>query len=160
MDFDWQPLLHMGGDNISANCWSTKFSNSNKIAQRLTKLLAMAQKYLGIDVIIDHIIGILNGFADAVSRGFPAVTLNTHLKKDFSTNAAAFSYLQVSPSVKQVALKHFQPSLDLLSHIKCILLGRDTENLPELCKTNSKQIVPKQTITFDFAANNWSWTLA
>ena len=60
----------------------------------------MAQKNLGIDVIIDHVIGILNGFADAVSRGVPSVTLDTHFKKDFSTNAADFSCLQVSPSVK------------------------------------------------------------
>ena len=47
----------------------------------MTELLTMAQKNLGIDVIIDHIIGILNGFADAVSRGVPSVTLNTYLKK-------------------------------------------------------------------------------
>ena len=109
MQFNWQPLLHMGGDNTSANCWSTKFSNSNKFARRLTKLLAMAQKNLGIDVIIDHVIGLLNGFADAVSRGEPSVTLDIYLKKlkkDFSNNAAPFACLQVSPAVKQVALKH------------------------------------------------------
>ena len=116
----------------------------------------MAQKNLGIDVIIDHVIGILNGFADAVSRGEPSVTLDTHLKKDFSTNVAVFACLQVSPTVRQVALKHFQPSPDLLSHIECILWDKDTDDLPELCKSNSGQIVPGQTITFDFAANNWS----
>ena len=82
----------MGGDNTSANYWATKFSNSNKVARRLTKLLAMAQKNLGIDVIIEHVIGILNGFADTVSRGEPSVTLDTHLKKDFTTNDAAFAY--------------------------------------------------------------------
>ena len=31
MDFDWQPLIHCGGDNKSAKCWSTKFSNSKKL---------------------------------------------------------------------------------------------------------------------------------
>ena len=159
MVFDWQPLLHMGGDNTSANCWTTKFSNSNKFARRLTKLLAMAQKNLGIDVIIDHVIGILNGFADAVSRGVPSITLDSHLKKDFATNDAAFACLQVSPTVTQVALKRFQPHPDLLLHIEYILLDKDTDDLPELCKSNSGQIVPEQTITFDFAANNWSWTL-
>ena len=41
----------------------------------------MAQKNLGIDVIIDNGIGILNGFADTVSRGEPFVTLDTHLKR-------------------------------------------------------------------------------
>ena len=60
----------------------------------------MAQKNLGIDVIIDHIIVILNGFTDAVSRGKLSVTLNTHLKKNFSTNAATFACLQVIPAVK------------------------------------------------------------
>ena len=30
IDFDWQLLLNYGGDNKSANCWSTKFSNSKK----------------------------------------------------------------------------------------------------------------------------------
>ena len=33
MDFNWQPLVHMGGDNTSANFWATKFSNSNKFAR-------------------------------------------------------------------------------------------------------------------------------
>ena len=159
MTFDWQPLLHMGGDNTSANCWTTKFSNSNKFARRLTKLLAMAQKNLGINVIIDHVIGILNGFADAVSRGVPKITLDSHLKKDLATNDAAFACLQVSPAVKQVALKRFQPHPDLLSHIEYILLDKDTSDLPKLCKSNSGQIVQGQTITFDFAANDWSWTL-
>ena len=160
MQFNWQSLLHMGGDNMAENCWATKLSNSNKFARQLTKLLAMAQKNLGIDVIIDHVIGILNGFADAVSRGEPSVTLDTHLKKDFSTNAAVFACLQVSPAVKQVALMHSQPSPDLLLHIEYILLDKDTDDLPELCKSNSGQIAPGQTITLEFAANNWSWTLA
>ena len=150
----------MGGENTSANCWATKFSNFNKFARKLTKLLAMAQKYLGIDVIIEHVIGKLNGFADAVSRGEPSVTLDTHLKKDFTTNAAAFACLQVSPAVKQVALKRFQPHPDLLLHIEYILLDKDTDDLPELCKSNSGQVVPGQTIRFVFAVNNWSWTLA
>ena len=150
----------MGGDNTSANYWATKFSNSNKVARRLTKLLAMAQKNLGIDVIIERVIGKLNGFADAVSRGELAITLDTHLKKDFTTNDAAFACLQVSPVVKQVALKQYQPSPDLLSHIECFLLDNNTDDLPELCKSNSGQIVPGQTITFNFATNNWSWTLA
>ena len=110
MQFNWQPLLHMGGDNTSANCWAKKFSNSNKFAWKLTKLLAMAQKNLDIDVIIEHVIGKFNGFADAVSRGEPSVTLDTHLKKYFTTNAAAFAGLQVSPAVNQVVLKQYQPS--------------------------------------------------
>ena len=45
-DLDWHPLLHMGGDNTSAKCWSTKFSNSNKFVGQLAKLLTMAQKTL------------------------------------------------------------------------------------------------------------------
>lgn len=120
----------------------------------------MAQKNLGIDVIIGHVIGILNGLADAVSRGKPSVTLNTHLKESFSTNAAAFVCLHVSLAMKQVALKQYQPSPDLLLHIECILLGKDTNNLPELYKSIPGQIVPEKNIIFDFAANNWSWTLA
>ena len=80
MQLNWQPLLHMRGDNTSENCWATKFSNSNKFTRKLTKLLAMAQKHLGIDVLIEHIIRKLNGIADAVSRCEPSVTLNKHLK--------------------------------------------------------------------------------
>ena len=98
MQFNWQPLLHMSGDNTSANCCATKVSNSNKFARKLTKLLAMAQKNLGIDVIIEHVIGKLNCFADAVSRGELSVTLDTNLRKDFTTNDAAFACLQVSPA--------------------------------------------------------------
>ena len=35
IQFNWQPLLHMSEDNKSANCWATKFSNSNKLARKL-----------------------------------------------------------------------------------------------------------------------------
>ena len=124
---------------MSANYWATKFSNSNKCARRLTKLLAMAQKNLGIDVIIDHVIGILNGFVDTVNRGKPSVTLNTHLKKDYPTNPAAFTCLQVSLAVKQVALKHFQLSPDLLSHIENLIgqrYGRPTRAIQKQLGTN------------------------
>ena len=120
----------------------------------------MAQKHMGTDVLIEHVTKKLNGFADAVSRGKPSVTLNTHLKKGFTTNAAAFACLQVSPAVNQVVLKQYQPGPDLLFHIECILLDNNTNALPLLYKSNSGQIVPEQTITFNFAANNWSWTLA
>ena len=44
----------------------------------------MAQKNLGINMIIDHVIGILNGFADAVSRGVPSITLDKKLKQNFT----------------------------------------------------------------------------
>ena len=81
MQFNWQSFLHTGGDNKSANYWVTKFSNSNKFARKLTKMLAMAQEHLGIDILIEHVIRKLNRFSDAVSRGEPSVTLNTHLKK-------------------------------------------------------------------------------
>ena len=118
----------------------------------------MTQKNLGIGMIIDHVIGILNGFADAVSRGVPSITLNTNLKKYFATNKAAFACLQVNPSVKQVALPRFQPSLELMLHIKCILLDKSTEHLPKLCGNNLGQIVPKQTITFNFALTSWNRT--
>ena len=120
----------------------------------------MTQKNLGIDVIINHVIGILNCYTDIINRGDPSVTLDTNPQKDFFTNAAAFACLQVSSTVKQVALKHFQPSPDFLLHIEYIILDKDTNNLPELCKSNSGQIVPGQIIIFDFAENNWSRTLA
>ena len=92
-------------------------------------------------MLIDYVIGILNGFADTVSRGIPSTTLNTKLKEDFSTNENVFACLQVNPSVKQVALWCFQPSQKLMSYIECILLDKSTTNLPELCKTKSGQIV-------------------
>ena len=41
----------------------------------------MAQKTLGIDIIIDHVIGILNRYTDIVSRRIPSITLDTKLKK-------------------------------------------------------------------------------
>ena len=60
----------------------------------------MGQKHLSLDLIIDHVAGLLNGFSDAVSRGIPSTTLNTKLKKDFPTNEATFACLQVNPSVE------------------------------------------------------------
>ena len=159
MEFAWQPVFECGGDNTSANCWYTKFSTANKFAGGLTKLLAMGQKYLGIDLRIVHVRGKRTGFADAVSRGIPTNTLETHLQKDFPTNDSVLTCLQVNQSANQAALHRFHPSPLLLSHVRCILLGKPTHNLPNLCKRNSGRIVAEQTITFNFAASPWEWTL-
>ena len=120
----------------------------------------MAQKNLGTNMVINHVISILNKFADTIGRGIPSTTLDTKLKKDFSTNEATFASLQINPSGKQVALQYFLPSQELMSHTKCILLDKSTAHLPELCKNNSGRIVLEQNITFNFAAISWSWTLA
>ena len=82
LNVNWKPMLHYGGDNTSANRWVKKFSNFSKYARGLTKLLAMGQKYVGIDIIVEHVLGKVNGFADAVSRGRPSKTLTTILKKN------------------------------------------------------------------------------
>ena len=68
----WQPMLHCGGDNKSANRWEKKFSNSNKYARGLTKLLAIGQKYLAINIDVDYIPGKLNQFANVVCQGRPS----------------------------------------------------------------------------------------
>lgn len=141
LNVNWQPMLHCGGDNTSANCWAKKFSNSNKYARGLTKLLAMGQKYLGIDSNVEHVPGELNGFADAVSRGHPSKTLDTILKKEYPTNDDVLSYLQVGSLVTKIVLHRFVPSPWLKSHISNILLGRDTSLLPEFNKRNSGQLV-------------------
>ena len=46
----------------------------------------MGQKYLGIDIYVEHVLGKLNGFAAAVSHGHPSKTLGTILKKKYPTN--------------------------------------------------------------------------
>ena len=159
LNVNWQPMLHCGGDNTSANTWAKKFSNSNKYARALTKLLAMGQKYLGIDIDVEHVPGKLNGFADAVSRGRPSKTLNTILKKEYPTNDDVLSCLQVDSSVTKIVLHRFDPSPLLKSHISNSLLGRDTSLLEELNKSNSGRLVRGHDITFDFAVNSWKWTL-
>ena len=113
----------------------------------------MTQKNLEIDMTIDHVIGILNGFTDAVIRGISATTLNTKHKKYFLTNEAASACLQVNPSVKQVALRRFQPIQELMSHIECILLEKSTGHLPELCKNNLGGNFSRQTIKIQFCCN-------
>ena len=40
-----------------------------------------------------HVKGKLNGFVDAVRRGLPSLTLDTHLKKYFPTNKSALACL-------------------------------------------------------------------
>ena len=105
MEFAWQPVLECGGDNTSANCWYTKSSTANKYAGGLTKLLAMGQKTLGINLKVINVHEKANYFADAVSRGIHSTTLETHLWKEFPTNDSVLACLQVDQSVNQVTLK-------------------------------------------------------
>ena len=79
-------MLHCGDNNKSANRWAKKFSNSNKFVRGLTKLLTMVQKYLGIDINVNYIVGKLNGFADVISRGRSSKILYTIFKKEYPTN--------------------------------------------------------------------------
>lgn len=136
MRFDWQPMLHCGGDNKSANQWAKKFSNSNKFAYGLTKLLAMGKKYLGIDIDVKHVAGKLNGFAHAVSRGRPSKTLYTIFKREYPTTKDVLSCLQVDFSVTKIILLRFLPSPLLKLHISNVLLGRGMSLLAELNKSN------------------------
>ena len=125
----------------------------------MTKLLAMGQKHLGININVGHVPGKLNGFNNAVSRGRPSKTLRTIFKKEYPTHADALSCLQVDSSVIKIVLHRSIPSALLKSHISNVLLGRNMSLLAELNRENSGQIVPEQCISFDFAAKNWKWTL-
>ena len=119
----------------------------------------MGQKYLGIDIDVEHVPGKLNGFADAVSRGCPSKILNTILKKEYPTNDDVLSCLQVDSSVTKIVLHCFDLSPLLRSHISNILLGQDTSLLKGLNKSNSERLVQEHNITFNFAVNSWKWTL-
>ena len=46
----------------------------------------MVQKYLGIDINVNYIVGKLNGFADVISRGRSSKILYTIFKKEYPTN--------------------------------------------------------------------------
>ena len=119
----------------------------------------MGQKYLGIDIDVEHVQGKLNGFTNAVSRDRQSKTLNTILKKEYPTNDDVFTCIQVDSSVKKRVLHRFDPSPLLRSHISNILLGRDTSQLTMLKKSNLGQLVREQGITFNFAVKSWKWTL-
>ena len=119
----------------------------------------MGQKYLGIDIDVEHVPGKLNGFADAVSCGRLSKTLNTILKKEYPTNNEVFSCLQVDSSVTKIVLHRFDPSPLLRLHILNILFGRDTSLLKGLNKSNSGRLVRGHNIIFRFAVNSWKWTL-
>ena len=119
------------------------------------KLLAMGQKYLGIDIDVEHVQGKLNGFTNAVSRDRQSKTLNTILKKEYPTNDDVLSCLQVGSLVTKIVLHRFVPSPWLKSHISNILLGRDTSLLKDLNKNNLGRLVQEQDITSDFSVNSW-----
>ena len=159
MTVRWQPKVHCGGDNTSANSWYSKFLNPNKQGRRLTKLLAMGQKSIGLDMDIGHVAGIKNGLADAVSRGRPKATLEKLFKQKFPSHTAALTCLQVPLSTQKISLHRFHLSNLLKSHISSILLGNDTAQLPSLNKSNLGRITPGSNIIFDFVPTSWEWTL-
>ena len=78
----------------------------------------MGQKYLGIDIDVDHIVGKLNNFADAVSRGRSSKNLNIIYKKEYRTNKAALTCLQVDSSVKKCFNLLSPKSITKIAHLK------------------------------------------
>ena len=153
-----QPRVHVGGDNTTADAWYKKFSNTNDSARGLTKILAFLMKNCNVGMDVEHVAGILNFFADAISRGLLAETLNPLFKCKCPSNTGALSCLQVPLSVTEISFKRFLPSAEMLSAISSTMLLRST---PTSLATNPKQwgrCIPDNNISFDFS-NDWNWML-
>ena len=155
----WHPKVYCQGDNVPAVSWYNRFSNPEPRARRLTKILAMGQKYTDLDLDVTWMAGKQNHLADAVSRGSPADTLDPLFKQKVPTNTAALSSLQVPLSTKQIYLKNYQMSKEVKSWLCSALLLNDTTSLPLLNKSNLGHFTREQSITLNFAAPNWTWTL-
>ena len=153
------PKVYCQGDNSASVSWYNKFSNPEPHARRLTKILAMGQKYTDLDMDMTWLAGSENHFADAISRGPPETTLNPLFKQKVSSNTAALSSLQVPLSTKQIYCRRYQPSKEVKSWICSALLLQDTSSLPMLNKNNIGQLKHEQSITLNFAQRNWNWTL-
>ena len=67
----------------------------------------MGQKNLDLNMKIFHVMGKLNGFADAVSQGHPSLILDTHFKTDYPANKSAFACLQVKQLVNNILYSAF-----------------------------------------------------
>ena len=100
----------MGGDNTSANCWTTKFSNSNKFARRLTKSKGNRADQKGFAVLKDRVredalelYGIRNLPAKYDPKDFFPSKAELHLQQQFGKNNELKSYT-VLPVLSQIAV--------------------------------------------------------
>ena len=136
----------------------TEKSNTNDSACQLTKILAFMMKNCDVEMDVEHIAGILNFFANVISRCLPAKTLDPLFKCKCPSNTGALSCLQVPSSVTEISFKRFLPSAEMLSAISSTMLLRST---PTSLATNPKQwgrCIPDNNISFDFS-NDWNWML-
>ena len=154
----YQPRALFGGDNTTADAWYYKFANPNVSARTLTKLLAFFMKYSRVGLDVEHLAGILNFFADAISRGTPIETLHSHFKSKCPTNTLAKQCLQVPSHTCRISFKRFRPAEEILQLISSALLVENTAvTLLPKPKTWG-HFAPEQNISFDFS-KDWVWTL-
>jgi hypothetical protein len=153
----WQPRVHDGGDNTSANSWYMTFSNPNPRARRLTRLMAEGHKHTNLGMDCEHHPGKLNFFADAISRGEPKESMHKLFKKICPSNEDALSCLQVHSSVQNLHLRRYRLKPAFCSRLVSALLLKNTATEQPLNGGRSGHFVQGQNISFNFS-KDWTWT--
>ena len=90
-----KPRVHFGGNNTTSDAWYKKKFNNNGSGHRITKILAFMMKNCDVGMDVEHVAGILNFFADVISRGKPAETLDPLFKNKNPSNTGALCCLQI-----------------------------------------------------------------
>ena len=152
-----QPRVLCGGDNTTSGQWYYKFSNPNPSAQRLTKIIAHIMKNCKVGLDIEYVKGLLNYFADALSRGEPTRTIHTKFKSKYPHNNAACSCLQVTQLVMELTLNWFLPLQKLCLSILSALLRPNTSITLSQDPEQWEHFVSKWNILFNFS-KSWTWT--
>ena len=153
----FQPKFLCGGDNTTADAWYYKFSNPCPEARRLTKILSFLMKHCDIRMDVEHVAGLLNYFADAISRGKPKYTLESKFKRKCPNNRDALNCLQVQSTTAKLTLNRFHPAPEILHDITSALLQKNTTFQTSANPMNWGHFAQDNNISFDFLGS-WTWT--
>ena len=120
----FQPKFLCGGNNTTADAWYYKFSKPCPEARQLTKILSFLMKHCDFGMDVKHVAGLLNYFADAITRDIPKYTLDLKFKRKCSNNLDALNCLQVQSTTAKLTLNCFHPAPEILQDITLALLQK------------------------------------
>jgi hypothetical protein len=151
----WAPKALFHGDNTTANRVAKKgtIRSDSTIARAVARVHGGLQRCCNIATDSDHIAGIKNEFADALSRGTVATWL-TKITTMSTNDRIVFFHLQTKDQLTcTVSYRQFLPSQELLSAIStAILQPNRVALLPILNATRLGRLLPASNISTSLSA--------
>jgi hypothetical protein len=148
--FGYPPVILISGDNKAANRWATGHIKSDSpVARAVAKIICCLLRSSKISLKTEHRQGILNTFADKLSRDDIQNWIDAY--KSANTSDLRLD-LQVPESSTQTrSLRRFHPSPDLLRALSTCIKTPNTVDFQKLNLRNLGHLSHDSNISFDLS---------